>query len=348
MDDYQAIPTALRCPFCLNLFRNACTARVCGHSFCRECIERRAAFAQNEQRLYAICPVHREPIWLDELVPNIALQQQAEEHLLDCPHPGCSKQIAARHYRSHRERCPYRPVVCPNNEVEGTCPVMTLSTITKHLESCPHAVCRYALMGCNFRGTLSGRLLHEKTCPFFDGEPETAIQQGIYRMSDLIQKLKHQSEELQERLRTIEQAQAVSLDQQERARHELAEFTMPFTFQCSGSFKGHAGAVWALSSHRSLLFSASSDQTIKAWDLQRMACVATLTGHQGIIHAMACNKSYLFSGDSAGLVLVWDIDQLKLIETLNVAQSIISCLLATQRRLIVGSQNLIKASRAED
>jgi WD40 repeat protein len=59
------------------------------------------------------------------------------------------------------------------------------------------------------------------------------------------------------------------------------EIEIPFNFQCLGSFKGHGAAVWALASLNNVLFTASADETIKCWDLSRMACVQTLKGHQG-------------------------------------------------------------------
>ena len=60
-------------------------------------------------------------------------------------------------------------------------------------------------------------------------------------------------------------------------------------FKCKGTFVGHQGPVWCLCvySMGDLLFSGSSDKTIKVWDTcTTYKCQKTLEGHDGIVLAL--------------------------------------------------------------
>lgn len=59
-----------------------------------------------------------------------------------------------------------------------------------------------------------------------------------------------------------------------------------------------------MASYNDLIFTSSSDETIKMWDTSRMACVRTLQNdkHGGVVHALAINEGRLYSGDSFGYV----------------------------------------------
>ncbi|KAG8557432.1 hypothetical protein GDO81_016633 [Engystomops pustulosus] len=74
-------------------------------------------------------------------------------------------------------------------------------------------------------------------------------------------------------------------------------------FKCKGTFVGHQGPVWCLCVYSigDLLFSGSSDKTIKVWDTcTTYKCQKTLEGHDGIVLALCIQGSKLYSG-SAGL-----------------------------------------------
>jgi WD40 repeat protein len=49
---------------------------------------------------------------------------------------------------------------------------------------------------------------------------------------------------------------------------------------------GHEGPVWNLFHGENHLFSSSSDQTVKVWDLATLKCKHTLRGHEGIVHCV--------------------------------------------------------------
>lgn len=58
-------------------------------------------------------------------------------------------------------------------------------------------------------------------------------------------------------------------------------------YKCKGTFVGHQGPVWCLCVFGDLLFSGSSDKTIKAWDTcTNYTCQKTLEGHNGIVLAL--------------------------------------------------------------
>jgi len=73
----------------------------------------------------------------------------------------------------------------------------------------------------------------------------------------------------------------------------------PVNLNCKGTFTGHSGPVWGLAvTADGLLVSASSDTTIKIWDVQNFKCKRTLKGHEGIVHAVVVHGNKLCSGSS--------------------------------------------------
>lgn len=72
---------------------------------------------------------------------------------------------------------------------------------------------------------------------------------------------------------------------------DISVISQSHTFKCQGTFVGHQGPVWALAAHGDLLFSGSSDETIKVWDTARsFTCKHTLREHRGIIHTLIIVK----------------------------------------------------------
>jgi WD40 repeat protein len=84
----------------------------------------------------------------------------------------------------------------------------------------------------------------------------------------------------------------------------------PVNMNCIGTYTGHKDVVLALCSDpaRGLLFSASSDGSVKVWDVAISKCTHTLEGHTGDVHALAIyGRKYLCSGSSDKTIRVWDI-----------------------------------------
>ena len=90
-------------------------------------------------------------------------------------------------------------------------------------------------------------------------------------------------------------------------------------FKCKGTFVGHQGPIWALAVHGDLLFTGSSDETIKVWELQgpNFSCKETLSDHSGIVHALTTHNGKLYSGSSDRTIKVWDIGTCELLDTLS-------------------------------
>ena len=83
---------------------------------------------------------------------------------------------------------------------------------------------------------------------------------------------------------------------------------IPHTIRCMGTFVGHQvsflmmqypvkaqvilqGPVWALTCTNDLLFSGSTDETIKVWNAStNFSCLRTLSDHRGIIHVLVVFK----------------------------------------------------------
>ncbi|KAK2144505.1 hypothetical protein LSH36_750g01001 [Paralvinella palmiformis] len=83
---------------------------------------------------------------------------------------------------------------------------------------------------------------------------------------------------------------------------------MPFQFKCFGTLRSHQGGVWALKTHKNLLFSAGGDHVIKVWNLEQLerGCKHTMTGHTDKIQSLAVGK-YLYSGGADRSIRAWNL-----------------------------------------
>lgn len=117
------------------------------------------------------------------------------------------------------------------------------------------------------------------------------------------------------------------------------------TFKCIGTFVGHQGPVWALAVHGDLLFSGSSDETIKVWDTRTSSTFRvkrTLEGHRGIVHALATYDHVLYSGSHDCTINVWSIsNDFELQETLTGHENPVCCLAVANGTLFSGSLKVV-------
>ncbi|XP_041473085.1 E3 ubiquitin-protein ligase TRAF7-like [Lytechinus variegatus] len=114
-------------------------------------------------------------------------------------------------------------------------------------------------------------------------------------------------------------------------------------YKCKGTFVGHQGPVWCLCVYGDLLFSGSSDKTIKAWDTcTNYTCQKTLEGHNGIVLALCTHGNRLYSGSADCTIMVWNIDALELEKTIPAHENPVCTLVAANNMLFSGSLKVIK------
>jgi len=92
--------------------------------------------------------------------------------------------------------------------------------------------------------------------------------------------------------------------------HAAGEPHVTGGYACSSVISGHAGNVNFIVAAKGQLFSASQDQTVRVWGLQRDGFreMAELAGHHGFVRALAVSGggALLFSGSQDKTVRVWD------------------------------------------
>ncbi|MFN8922502.1 MAG: WD40 repeat domain-containing protein, partial [Sphingobacteriia bacterium] len=79
------------------------------------------------------------------------------------------------------------------------------------------------------------------------------------------------------------------------------------------TLRGHGLDVNAVafSPDSKLLATASSDRTLRLWEVATGSLVRTLEGHTASVNAVAFNKdgNLLASGDSEGSLYIWDVSR---------------------------------------
>jgi E3 ubiquitin-protein ligase TRAF7 len=115
-------------------------------------------------------------------------------------------------------------------------------------------------------------------------------------------------------------------------------------FKCKGTFVGHNGPVWALCIINELLFSGSSDNTIKVWDTGiGFKCIKTLSGHDGIVLALRqFGDKYLYSGSADQSIKKWDVERFEVVTTIAAHENPVCTLTTINNRLFSGSLKSIK------
>lgn len=89
------------------------------------------------------------------------------------------------------------------------------------------------------------------------------------------------------------------------------------------------GAVRALASTGTRVFSGSDDTTVRVWDSESLSCLRTLEGHEDNVRVLAVNDRFLFSGSWDKTIRVWDIHTLSCVKVHAIlgALSCMDCIL---------------------
>ncbi|KAG0269722.1 hypothetical protein DFQ27_002391 [Actinomortierella ambigua] len=73
----------------------------------------------------------------------------------------------------------------------------------------------------------------------------------------------------------------------------------------------HHAKVYGLVVDQGRLYSASSDKTVKVWDVETLACLATFQGHTGGVNSLTAlkgaNAGQLATGSSDKTIKIWDV-----------------------------------------
>eukprot|EP00049_Salpingoeca_infusionum_P013493 m.251946 g.251946 ORF g.251946 m.251946 type:complete len:592 (+) comp15464_c0_seq2:277-2052(+) len=286
-------------------------------------------------------------------------------------HPSSpSQSLTVRLYEIHADVCTHRPVQCPNS---SDCLTLPYNQLKEHLTHCKRARCRFSVLGCPEEGLLEPILKHQEECMYQKGL-DSSFTQGVVhsfqpRLDQLMQQMElltqratqldqkvshtlesgHAFEKIMDQIKVSEQEPPELEDSTEAElsdRDDILDFQMPFTFKSKGLFRGHQGPIWALAvSPDERVFTGSSDETIKCWDVSSFACLSTIECKQGVVHCLciSVDGSLLFVGTSSGKILCYNTSTFQQTAVVNVGESIISCLAVDENHLYFGSFGIIKA-----
>jgi len=85
----------------------------------------------------------------------------------------------------------------------------------------------------------------------------------------------------------------------------------PRSGELLAQLKGHTGGIQKLLLvDKLILYSASDDCTIKAWDIRNLQCMATYLGHSGIVTCLSNDHQFLYSGSYDRVILTWPLQKL--------------------------------------
>uniref|UniRef100_A0A8C9VZD0 TNF receptor-associated factor 7 n=1 Tax=Scleropages formosus TaxID=113540 RepID=A0A8C9VZD0_SCLFO len=308
---------------------------------------------------------------------------------------GCPFTIKLSSRKDHEAGCDYRPVRCPNNP---SCPPLLTMNLEAHLKACEHIKCPHSKYGCTFIGNQDTYETHLEMCKF-EGlkeflqqtddrfhEMQVALAQKDQDIAFLRSMLGKLSEKLDQLEKNLELKFDVLDENQSKLSEDLMEFRRDASmlnvsafkarsydpqqiFKCKGTFVGHQGPVWCLCVYSTgdLLFSGSSDKTIKVWDtcttykcqktleghdalvsiqvwdIQTLQKVNTIRAHDNPVCTLVSSHNMLFSG-SLKAIKVWDImgTELKLKKELTGLNHWVRALVASQNHLYSGSYQTIK------
>ncbi|XP_010838127.1 PREDICTED: E3 ubiquitin-protein ligase TRAF7 [Bison bison bison] len=282
--------------------------------------------------------------------------------------------------RDHEGSCDYRPVRCPNNP---SCPPLLKMNLEAHLRECEHIKCPHSKYGCTFIGNQDTYETHLETCRFEGlkeflqqtddrfHEMHVALAQKDQEIAFLRSMLGKLSEKIDQLEKSLELKFDVLDENQSKLSEDLMEFRRDASmlndelshinarlnmgilgsydpqqiFKCKGTFVGHQGPVWCLCvySMGDLLFSGSSDKTIKVWDTcTTYKCQKTLEGHDGIVLALCIQGCKLYSGSADCTIIVWDIQNLQKVNTIRAHDNPVCTLVSSHNMLFSGSLKAIK------
>uniref|UniRef100_A0A803TB41 TNF receptor associated factor 7 n=1 Tax=Anolis carolinensis TaxID=28377 RepID=A0A803TB41_ANOCA len=371
----------LCCQLCCSVFKDP-VITTCGHTFCRRCaltsekcpvdnakltvVVNNIAVAEQIGELFIHCKYGCRPV------------ASGKPPVFEVDPHGCPFTIKLSVRKDHEGSCDYRPVRCPNNP---NCPPLLKMNLEAHLKECEHIKCPHSKYGCTFIGNQDTYETHLETCKF-EGlkeflqqtddrfhEMQVAMAQKDQEIAFLRSMLGKLSEKIDQLEKNLELKFDVLDENQSKLSEDLMEFRRDASmlneipplpiyaklrllsydpqqiFKCKGTFVGHQGPVWCLCVYSigDLLFSGSSDKTIKVWDTcTTYKCQKTLEGHDGIVLALCIQGNKLYSGSADCTIIVWDIQTLQKVNTIRAHDNPVCTLVSSHNMLFSGSLKAIK------
>jgi E3 ubiquitin-protein ligase TRAF7 len=94
---------------------------------------------------------------------------------------------------------------------------------------------------------------------------------------------------------------------------KIETWSMPFTFKCIGTFRGHSNGIISLIAKGQRLYSGSRDAAIRVWDMDalRRGCIHTLKGHTNTVHSLVIGGGCLFSAGADLSIRSWKLESLE-------------------------------------
>ncbi|XP_062507470.1 E3 ubiquitin-protein ligase TRAF7-like [Corticium candelabrum] len=368
----------LCCMLCNHVFKDP-VITLCGHTFCRSC----AVTRQHDKCPIDDCPlsVVVSNIAISDQIGELQVyckygcrpSSSVGEYVRD-PN-GCPFKIKLNQKRDHESHCQYAPTRCPNS---SSCPALIKRNLEAHLDVCEHTPCVHRRYGCKFKATRELVREHLRSCRYetvkdFLGDTESqivALRTKLQERENEVNSLRATVGSLSDRLGLLEQSCSIRLERLEDKqgkvscdvldmRHSLSYMgnelqqiqsqmgtvrTMDqHLWKCKGTFVGHEGPVWTLCVYGELLFSGSSDKTIKVWDIQTTyKCMRTLEGHSGIVLALCVHGKRLYSGSADNSIKVWKLGNLECEHTIQAHENPVCTLATSSNLLFSGSLKTIK------
>ncbi|XP_068718089.1 TNF receptor-associated factor 4-like [Montipora capricornis] len=135
------------CPICHLPLKVSVLTEVCGHRFCKLCLERHF-MRQEADGQELTCPLDQNVLTRDkDMFVDKATERKVRSFVIKCPR-GCQWTGELRSKEDHKNECKRFPVNCPN----GCGELVPREEILLHTENnCSLAPipCPYAEMGCN-------------------------------------------------------------------------------------------------------------------------------------------------------------------------------------------------------
>ncbi|KAG3272897.1 TRAF7-containing [Ictidomys tridecemlineatus] len=319
----------LCCQLCCGVFKDS-VITTCGHTFCRRC--------------------------LTVVVNNIAVAKQIGALFIHCRH-GCREAQCLR--GGPRGRAPSSLSLVPERIMRAaattglcsapnnpSCPPLLKMNLEAHLKEWEHIKCPHSKYGCTFIGNQDTYETHLETCRF-EGLKEFLIDQEIAFLRSILGKFCENIDQLE---KSLELKFDVLDENQSKLSKDLMEFWRDTSmlndelyhinarlnmgilgsydpqhiFKCKGTFVGHQ--VYSMGD---LLFSGSSDKTIKVWDTcTTYKCQKSLEGHDGIVLALCIQDC---------TIIVWDIQNLQKVNTIRAHDNPVCTLVSSHNMLFSGS-----------